>query len=50
MHLVLGGITVLLMFLAIAVGAVAFERRFRLYSVSSIVVLLAFGGSPLATT
>jgi hypothetical protein len=43
MHVALGGVTVLLMFLAIAVGATAFGKRFRLYSVSSIVILLAFG-------
>jgi hypothetical protein len=43
MHVVLGGVTVLLMFLAIAVGATAFGKRFRLYSVSSIVALVAFG-------
>lgn len=43
MHVVLGGVTVLLMFLAIAVGATAFGKRFRLYSISSIVVLVAFG-------
>jgi hypothetical protein len=43
LHVVLGGVTVLLMFLAIAVGATAFGARFRRYSVSSIVVLLAFG-------
>jgi hypothetical protein len=43
MHVALGGVTVLLMFLAIAVGASAFGKRFRLYSVSSIVILLAFG-------
>jgi len=43
MHVALGGVTVLLMFLAIAVGATAFGKRFRLYSVSSIAILLAFG-------
>lgn len=42
-HVALGGVTVLLMFLAIAVGATAFGKGFRLYSVASIVVLLAFG-------
>ena len=42
-HVVLGGITVVLMFLAIGFGATAFGKRFRLYSVASIVVLLAFG-------
>jgi hypothetical protein len=43
-HVVLGGVTVLLMFLAIGFGATAFGKRFRLYSIASIVVLLAFGG------
>ena len=43
MHVVLGGVTVFLMFLAIGVGAAAFGKRFRLYSIASIVVLLAFG-------
>ena len=43
MHVALGGVTVLLMFLAITVGATAFGKRFRLYSVVSIVVLVAFG-------
>ena len=43
MHVVLGGVTVFLMFLAIGFGAAAFGRRFRLYSIASIVVLLAFG-------
>jgi len=40
---VLGGVTVLLMFLAIGFGATAFGRRFRLYSIVSVVVLLVFG-------
>ena len=43
MHVVLGAVTVLLMFLAIGFGAAAFGRRFRLYSIVSGVVLLAFG-------
>jgi uncharacterized protein DUF998 len=43
MHVALGGVTVLLMFLAITVGATAFGKRFRLYSVASMVVLVAFG-------
>ena len=43
MHVALGGVTVLLMFLAIAVGATAFGKWFRLYSVASILVLVAFG-------
>jgi hypothetical protein len=44
MHVVLGGATVLLMFLAIGFGAAAFGKRFRVYSIATIVVLLAFGG------
>jgi Protein of unknown function (DUF998) len=43
-HVVLGGVTVFLMFLAIGFGAAAFGKRFCLYSIASIVVLLAFGG------
>jgi len=43
MHVVLGGVTVLLMFLAIGVAAAALGKRFRLYSIASVVVLLAFG-------
>lgn len=43
MHIVLGGVTVLLMLLAIGFGAAAFGRRFRLYSIASLVILLAFG-------
>lgn len=44
LHVALGGITVFLMFLAIGFGAAAFGTAFRLYSIASIVVLLAFGG------
>jgi hypothetical protein len=44
MHLVLGAVTVFLMFLAVGYGARAFGTRFRLYSIATIVVLLAFGG------
>jgi pimeloyl-ACP methyl ester carboxylesterase len=43
MHVALGGVTVFLMFLAIGFGATAFGRRFRLYSIATIVVLLTFG-------
>ena len=43
-HVVLGGVTVFLMFLAIGFGATAFGTRFRLYSIVTIVVLLLFGG------
>lgn len=43
LHLVWAGITVFLMFLYIAFGAVAFGKRFRWYSITTIVLLLAFG-------
>jgi len=42
-HVVLGGVTVFLMFLAIGFGATAFGKLFRLYSIATIVVLLTFG-------
>lgn len=42
-HVVLGGVTVFLMFVAIGFGATAFGTRFRRYSIASIIVLLAFG-------
>jgi hypothetical protein len=44
MHVVLGGVTVLLMFVAIGVAATAFGKPFRLYSIATVVVLLTFGG------
>ena len=44
LHEVLAGVTVFLMFLAIGFGATAFGKRFRLYSIATIVVLLVFGG------
>ena len=43
MHKILTGVTVLLMFLAIAFGAAALGRRFRLYSIATIATLLLFG-------
>jgi hypothetical protein len=43
LHVALGGATVLLMFLAIWVGATTFGKRFRLYSIGTVVVLLTFG-------
>jgi hypothetical protein len=43
LHVVLGGVTVFLMFLAIGFGAAAFGKPFRLYSIATIVVLLTFG-------
>ena len=42
-HIVLGGATVFLMFMAIGFGATAFGKRFRHYSVVIIMVLMAFG-------
>ena len=43
LHVALGGVTVVLMFLAIGVGATAFGKRFRVYSIGTVVVLLTFG-------
>jgi hypothetical protein len=43
MHIVFTMVTVLLMLLAIGFGAAAFGRRFRLYSIATIVILVAFG-------
>jgi hypothetical protein len=42
-HLVLAMVTVALMFAAMAFGAAAFGMPFRLYSIATIVTLLAFG-------
>lgn len=42
-HLVLAMVTVVLMFAAMAFGAVAFGRWFRIYTIATIVILLAFG-------
>jgi hypothetical protein len=44
LHQVLAGVTVFLMFLAIGFAATAFGKRFRVYSIVTIVVLLLFGG------
>jgi len=43
MHIVLASTTVLLMFAGMGFAARAFGRRFLLYSIASIVVLVAFG-------
>jgi hypothetical protein len=43
MYIVLASATVVLMLLAIAFGAAAFGKRFRLYSIASLVILVAFG-------
>lgn len=42
-HLVLGAVTVFLMFLAIGFGARALGTRFRVYSLLTVVALLTFG-------
>lgn len=42
LHLALGAITVLLMLAAMIIGAGAFGKRFRLYSVGSLAVLIVF--------
>ena len=44
LHQVLAAVTVFLMFLAIGFGATAFGKRFRLYSIVTVVVLLVCGG------
>ena len=43
LHIALGGVTVVLMLLAITVGAAAFVKRFRLFSLASLVILALFG-------
>lgn len=43
MHIVLAAVTVLLMLLAIGFGAAAFGKRFRFYSIATLVILVAFG-------
>ena len=43
MHIVLASVTVLLMLLAIGFGTAAFGKRFRFYSIATMVILLAFG-------
>jgi Protein of unknown function (DUF998) len=43
-HLILATVTVVLMFAAMAFGAAAFGWWFRIYSIATIVILLAFGG------
>lgn len=42
-HIVMSIITVLLMFLTIGFGAVAFDKGFRFYSVATILVFIVFG-------
>jgi hypothetical protein len=43
LHLVFASIDVLFIFLIVGFGAFAFGRRFRLYSIGTILVLLVFG-------
>jgi hypothetical protein len=43
LHIVLAMVTVVLMLLAMGFGAAAFGKRFRLYSITSIGILVAFG-------
>ncbi|MDH4284301.1 MAG: DUF998 domain-containing protein [Gallionellaceae bacterium] len=43
LHIILGVVTVLFMLVTIWVGAKAFGRRFRLYSVATFLTLLLFG-------
>jgi hypothetical protein len=44
MHIAFSIVTVLLMFLMITFGASSFGKRFRLYSLLTILLLLFFGG------
>jgi hypothetical protein len=44
LHQVLGAVTVFLMFLAIGFGATRLGKRFRWYSIVTVVLLLVFGG------
>jgi len=43
MHIVFAMLTVLLMLIAIGFGAAAFGKGFRLYSITTMVILFAFG-------
>src|SRR5207244_2762787 len=43
MHIVFTAVAVPLMLAAIGVGATAFGKRFRIYSIASVVITLAFG-------
>lgn len=42
-HIVMSGITVVLMFLSIGFGAASLGKGFRLYSIATIIVFLVFG-------
>ena len=43
LHIALTAVTVLLMLVAMGVGATAFGKRFRIYSIATILALLVFG-------
>jgi Protein of unknown function (DUF998) len=43
LHIVFSAVTVLLFMLSIGFGAAAFGKRFRLYSVATLVILITFG-------
>jgi len=43
MHIIWSVVTVLLMMVAIGFGAAAFGKRFRLYSIATMVILVVFG-------
>ncbi len=43
LHIILGMVSVLLMFAAVGFGAASFSRRFRIYSILTMVVTLVFG-------
>jgi hypothetical protein len=44
MHIIFTAVTAFVMMLAMGFGAAAFGRRFRYYSIATILVLLVFGG------
>ncbi len=48
MHIALASVTVLLMLLAIGFSTAAFGKRFRLYSIATLVILAAFGALTFA--
>jgi hypothetical protein len=43
LHVIITGVGVLLILLAIGFGAIAFGKRFRLYSITTLLILLVFG-------
>src|SRR5689334_19979141 len=43
MHVILAAVTVFLMLLAIGFGTAVFGKRFRFYSIATLVILFAFG-------